>query len=99
MNAKSSSDEGYSLDFQLDMPEGDYLSDGEMPEYLNPVFSTESDTTSEYNIEEDTQPTVESAEEVKLDPKIKDQYVSLKNEICNCVPKCDCEMTSQITYL
>ena len=100
MDEKSSSDESYSLNLQLDIDwTNEDIADGETMQYLNPTFSTESDTASE-NVEVKTEsPENEQEKEVELDPKIQDQYMSIKNIVCNCTPKCDCEMTSQITYL
>ena len=100
MNEKGSSDESYSLDLQLDTDwTNNDVSDEEVKKYLNPTFSTESDTASEKTEIQNQSEEEEHNEETKIDPKIQDQYVSLKNEVCNCTPKCNCEMTSQITYL
>ena len=100
MNQEGSSDEGYSLDLQLDSDwTNDDIGDGKMMQYLNPTFSTESDTGSE-KVEIEIKSTEnEKEEKEKLDTNIQDQYVSINNIECNCTPKCDCGMTSQITYL
>ena len=103
INKTSSSGEDSSitgLDLQLDIDwTNEDVSDQETNEYLNPTFSTESDTNSETSDRNSQSSEEEEIEPVELDPKIQDQFVSLKNEICNCTPKCACEMTSQITYL
>ena len=99
LNKIGSSDEDctlYGLDLKLGIPNGDI---SEMNEYLNQIFSTESDTNSETFDENNQSSEEEEIEPVKLDPKIQDQFVSMNNEICNCTPKCACEMKSQITYL
>ena len=100
MDQKSSSDEDYSLDLQLDNDwTNDDIADREMMQYMNPTFSTDSDTASEKN-ETKIETTEDKQEEIiEIDPKIQDQYMSIKNIVCNCTPKCDCGMTSQITYL
>ena len=100
MDEKSSSDESYSLDLQLDNDwTNDDTADEEMMQYLNPAFSTESDTGSEKVEIETESKENEQEEEEKLDSNIQDQFVSINNIECNCVPKCNCAMTSQITYL
>ena len=77
----------------------DNIADEEMMQYLNPTFSTESDTGSE-KVEIETESTEnKQEEEEKSDTNIQDQYVSISNIECNCTPKCNCAMTSQITYL
>ena len=85
---------------QLDIDwTNDDNADEEMMQYLNPTFSTESDTGSEkVEIETESKENEQEEEEI-LDPNIQDQYVSIKNIECDCEPKCDCGMTSQITYL
>ena len=100
MDEKSSSDEGYSLDLQLDNDwTNEDIADEETMQYLNPTFSTESDTASEKVETETESKENEEEEKEELDTNIQDQYVSINNIECNCTPKCDCGMTSQITYL
>ena len=95
MNDTDSSDAIYSLDLQFDCSSGSN-SDEENNPYLNPIFSTDSDTDSKTLVEEIQSSDDTNDEHVEL---IQNQYVCLKNEICHCIPKCSCEMKSQITYL
>ena len=78
----------------------DDIVDEEMMQYLNPTFSTESDSGSEkVEVETESKENKQEEEEEKSDTNIQDQYVSISNIECNCIPKCNCGMTSQITYL
>ena len=72
----------------------------EWMKFNNPTFSSESDCTNSTHSMEESADEIEAENEQPAEyVEIADQFVCLKNEECiTCVPKCICNMVSQITY-